>query len=226
MVKVFARLVADLAFIGALLFAAAGTLAWPRAWTLLAVLLVVRVSTAVVVGRVNRELLVDRARAPLHHGQPASDRLLVLGVIATGFVGLPVVAALDVFRWHLFARPAPVISAAGLALFGAGWAFKGMALYANAFATSAVRLQSERQHTVADRGAYGVIRHPFYAGTVCVFLGMSLWLESYFAARLVVIPIALIALRIVHEERFLRRQLAGYANYAARVPWRVIPGIW
>jgi protein-S-isoprenylcysteine O-methyltransferase Ste14 len=226
MPRALARLVADAALVAALLFVSAGTVAWRRAWVLVAVLLVVRAVSAVAVYRVNPALVRERARLPIHGDQPWTDKLLLLAVLTTGFVGLPLIAGLDVFRWHLLPRPTPPIAALGLTLFTLGWGIKGLALRANAFATAVVRLQRERAHAVADTGVYRLVRHPFYAGTPLVLVGLGLWLESYAAALLAVVPTALVVVRLELEERFLRRELPGYSEYAARVPHRLLPGIW
>jgi protein-S-isoprenylcysteine O-methyltransferase Ste14 len=226
MQRVLIRLVADALLVAAALFIAAGTLAWPRAWILIAVLLTVRIASAVAVFRVNPALLRDRAKLPVHAQQPLADRLLVLSVLGTGFIGLPMIAGLDVFRWHAMSPPSPMISALGLVLFTLGWTIKGLALRTNAFATSVIRMQRERDHVLVDRGVYGMVRHPFYSGTVLVVVGTGLWLGSSLAALLSIVPIALVAIRLQVEERFLRRELPGYADYALRVRRRLIPGIW
>src|SRR5919204_6814277 len=101
MLRVLVRLVADAALVALLLFASAGTLSWWRAWVLLAVLLVVRAVSAVAVYRVNPALLRERAKLPIHGDQPWADKLLLLAVITTGFVGLPLIAGFDVFRWRV-----------------------------------------------------------------------------------------------------------------------------
>jgi len=162
----------------------------------------------------------------MHRNQPTTDKVLLLGVVLTGFVALPMFASLDVFRWHLLSQPAPPVAYLGLALFALGWGLKSLALRANAFATSVVRLQAERQHAVADTGVYGVVRHPFYVGTVLVLVGMALWLGSYAAAVFAVVPVVFVIVRLTMEERFLHRELAGYTQYAARVRRRLVPGIW
>src|SRR5919106_4988068 len=131
MLRVMARLVADAVLIAILLFSAAGTLTWWRAWLLLAVLLLVRTVGALAVYRVNPALLQERARLPIHGDQPRTDKLLLLAVLTTGFVGLPVIAGFDVFRWHLLPRPAPLLANLGLALFTLGWGIKALALRAN-----------------------------------------------------------------------------------------------
>lgn len=208
------------------MLASAGTFAWWRAWVLLAVLLSVRTLGAFVVARINPMLVRERAALPMHRHQPPMDRLLLLSVLATGFLGLPALAGADVFRWHLLPSPASVVSAFGLALFTSGWVLKQCALRANAFATTVVRLQAERGHAVADTGVYAIVRHPFYAADPLILIGLGLWLESYFAAACAVIPIALMVLRLQVEERFLRRELPGYQDYTLRVPHRLIPGVW
>jgi protein-S-isoprenylcysteine O-methyltransferase Ste14 len=101
-----------------------------------------------------------------------------------------------------------------------------LVLKTNAFAATVIRHQEERQHAVVDTGVYSIVRHPMYAGLVPVMVGMCLWLESYAAAFLVSIPVGILVLRIRLEERFLRRELKGYDEYAARVRRRLIPGLW
>ena len=224
--RVLVRVVADAVVIAAVLFVAAGTLAWPRAWALLAVLLVVRTASAIAVLRVNPDLLRERASVLVHRGQPRADRVILLAFMATAFVGVPAVAALDALHRHVLPAPPPWLAGTGLVLFALGWTLIGVALRTNAFAVTVVRLQDERRHVVVDTGVYGVVRHPMYAGSPLVNVGLALWLGSYAAALFAIVPLALLVVRIALEERFLRRELPGYDEYAARVPYRLLPGVW
>ncbi len=226
MLRVMVRLVADAGLVAILLFVPAGTVAWRRAWVLLTVLVLVRAAGAIAVYRVNPGLLRERASLPIHKEQVWADRVLLVGVLATGFLGLPMIASLDAFWWHTVPRPAPPVADLGLLLFALGWTVKSLALRANAYAVAVVRLQSERAHAVANSGPYGVVRHPFYAADPLILVGLSLWLESYAAALGAVVPITLMVMRLRMEERFLRRELPGYTAYAERVRFRLIPGIW
>jgi len=226
MLKVFVRLVADAALVAFLLFASAGTIAWQRAWLLVVVLLVVRIVSAVVVYRVNPALLRERARLPIHGDQPWSDKMLLLLVITTGFLGLPVVAGCDVFRWHVLPPPGTLVSALGLVLFVLGWVIKGMALRANAFATSVVRLQHERKHAVADTGVYAIVRHPMYATAFLYLVGTPLALGSYWGLVPIAAMTPLLIWRLADEERFLARDLPGYTEYRKRVRHRLVPHVW
>ena len=224
MSKVIARLIVDATIVAVILFASAGTLAWWRGWALVVALLTTRTIGAVIGYRVNPVLLRERAGMPLHADQSWPDRLLVVGVLVTGHLGLLAIAALDRFHWHLLPRPIPSLTAAGLGLFVIGWAIKGAALRANAFATVAVR--SQGGHAVATAGPYRVVRHPFYAADPLIFLGLSLWLESYTAAVASLVPIGLLVVRLLLEERFLRETLPGYHEYAKQVRYRLVPRLW
>src|SRR5919202_3838885 len=152
MLRVLLLVVADTVVVATVLFVAAGTLAWRLAWLLLAVLLVVRVASAFAVFRVNPALLRERATVLVHRDQPLADRLILLAFMATSFLGLPAVAALDVFRWHVLPGPPLPLAITGLVLFALGWVIIALALRANAFAATVVRLQRGRRHTVADSG--------------------------------------------------------------------------
>jgi protein-S-isoprenylcysteine O-methyltransferase Ste14 len=210
---------------GVLLFLPAGTLDWWRAWVFLGVVLVLAVMSTVSLYRANRELLEERFKPPIQKGQPLADKIVVMLVIAE-FVGLIAFIPLDVFRLHLMARPGALVSSFGLALFVAGWWIMTLAMRENAFAAPVVRYQEERHQTVIDSGVYGVVRHPMYAGAIPLLIGMSLWLESYAAAILVIIAIVTLVVRIRIEEQFLRRRLAGYDAYTERVRYRLIPYLW
>jgi protein-S-isoprenylcysteine O-methyltransferase Ste14 len=226
MLNVLLRVIADAVVIAIVLFAAAGTFDWPRAWVLLAVLLVVRILSAIAIFRVNPTLLRERATVLIHRGQPVADRVLLLAFLATAFIGVPALATLDVFRWHLLPSPPSFLAMVGLVLFALGWIIKALALRENAFAVTVIRMQAERQHSVVDTGVYNVVRHPMYAGSPFVLLGQSLWLGSYTAALYACLPLALLMVRIGLEERFLRRELPGYPAYVQRVRYRLLPGIW
>jgi len=133
---------------------------------------------------------------------------------------------LDVFRFHLLAKPETAVSSVGLVLVVIGWWIMTLALRENAFAAPVVKYQEERHQTVIDSGVYRVVRHPMYAGAVLLLVGMPLWLESYAAAMLATLPIGTLAVRILVEEQFLRGELAGYDAYTEKVRYRLIPFVW
>ena len=223
--KLISGLVLNVVFYGFLLFLPAGTLHWWRAWVLLAATLVV---TAVAVFSIffnHTGLLSERSRGLIQKGQPLWDRVLVILLVAS-YIGQIVFIPLDVFRFHLMPKPGALVSFFGLALFIGGWWIFTLAMKANPFAVSVVRLQEERHQRVIDIGVYAVVRHPMYAGFAPMAVGPTLWLGSYAAALLAIVPIAVLAVRCVLEERFLKRELKGYEAYMQKVRYRLIPFVW
>ena len=96
----------------------------------------------------------------------------------------------------------------------------------NSFAAPVVRVQTERAQKLIDTGPYALVRHPMYAGALLYLVGTPLLLGSWLG--LAAVPLILLGLapRAVLEERMLKRDLPGYADYMARVRYRLIPGIW
>jgi protein-S-isoprenylcysteine O-methyltransferase Ste14 len=223
--KLIVGLVINMAIFGGLLFLPAGTWDWWRAWVFLSVLFVAYVATMVVVFPGREDLLDERFKPLIQRGQPLADKILVLLLVAM-FCGLTAFIPLDVFRFHLMAKPGPVVSSLGLVLFAAGWWIISLSFRENAFAAPVVKHQKERHHTVIDTGVYGLVRHPMYAGSILFMVGMPLWLESYATALLAVAPIGTLALRIMIEEQFLRRELREYDAYMKRIRYRLIPFLW
>ena len=94
----------------------------------------------------------------------------------------------------------------------------------NTFASSLIEVS--RVQNVVDSGPYGVVRHPMYAARLLLFLGMPLALGSFWALIFILPFTAAVAVRILHEERFLEAHLSGYSAYRERVAWRLIPKVW
>jgi protein-S-isoprenylcysteine O-methyltransferase Ste14 len=191
----------------------------------LGVVFIGTVGAVVSLSRDHESLLKERLKPPIQKGQPLADKIVLVLFLAT-FFGLIVSIPLDVFRFHLMGKPGTLVSSLGLALLIAGWWIAYLGLRENAFAALAVKHQEERRQTVIDTGVYSIVRHPMYAGGALLMVGIPLWLESYPAALLASVPIATVALRILFEERFLRRELKGYDAYTQRVRYRLIPFLW
>lgn len=210
---------------GALLFLVAGTFDWWRAWVLVGVIVVMTVMTMLLVFRTRPDLLRERMRGMVQKGQPIVDRVIVLTFLVT-YVGSIAFIAVDVFHLHLLPKPSLWVSSLGMVLVVLGWLIISLVFRENAFAAPVVKHQAERQHHVVDTGVYSVVRHPMYAGIFIYNVGMALWLESYAGAIATVVPMSLLAVRIVFEERFLRERLEGYRAYMERVRYRLVPFVW
>lgn len=225
----FLRLIVGIGFNVALfaipLFLPAGTLHWWRGWVIVALVLIGTVGAIVGLVSGHRELLEERLKPPVQKDQPLADKILLLSLLTT-FLGLLVFTSLDANRLHLMLRPGTFASSLGLVLCVAGWCCAYLGLRENAFAVSVVRHQQERNQVVVDTGPYSIVRHPLYAGGLLLIVGIPLWLESYAGSLAAVAVITTLVLRIVFEERFLRRELSGYEAYAERVRYRLVPFLW
>lgn len=201
-----------------LIFALAGT--WRDPW-LWAYACVWSASTLFAMLSLGEDLARERFRPPTS----GADAVALSFVRATA-LGHLVVGALDSGRWHLTAPVPPalrVIALAGVAtMFGL---FFG-AMRQNRFFSTVVRIQSDRGHRVVDSGLYSVMRHPGYAGLVVGAPFSGLALGSWLAAGIGLVMSALILRRVMFEDAFLQKNLDGYAAYARRVRYRLIPGLW
>lgn len=215
----------QLALFASLLLIPAGTWNWPRAIQFIVAYAIVLFVAVVWLGAVAPASLEARLEPAINRKQPLADRIAT-GFIAVAIAGWFVLIPLDVFRLHLLPSPSVVVSVLGALIGAVGFGIILTALYQNAFATPSVRHQSERGHTLVDRGLYGRVRHPFYTGFLVFLVGLALWLESY--AAVIALPVVLVSLlvRIGVEERTLRETLAGYREYMERVRYRLIPGVW
>jgi protein-S-isoprenylcysteine O-methyltransferase Ste14 len=196
-----------------------------RAWALVAVYVAVHVIGTLRIVRFNPDLLIERARRRPQPGQPTADKVLTWSFTVSYTVMITVSSA-DGSRWHLWPEPSGAFLWAGLALFAAGWWLVLRALETNPFAVRVVRHQPERRHRVIDHGVYRMVRHPMYAGLVAVLVGAPLWLGSTPGLLLATLPIGILMLRILVEERVLRRHVAEYEEYTQRVRSRLFPGVW
>ena len=223
--KVIAGVAFNVALYAVLLFVPAGTMHWWRAWVFLAVTVAVMAVAIFSIFPDNADLFSQRAKGIIQKGQPVWDRVLVI-LLVVSYVGQIVFIPLDVFQFHLAPKPGVLVSFLGLALYVVGWWTITLAMKVNPFAVPVVRLQEERQQRVIDKGVYAVVRHPMYSAFVPMAVGPALWLGSYVAALLAIVPIAVLAVRSVFEERFLKQELKGYEIYTEKVRYRLIPFVW
>jgi protein-S-isoprenylcysteine O-methyltransferase Ste14 len=205
--------------LGGLLFLGAGTTDWAAAWVWVALFTVISIAAALLLPDA---ILRERMRGPVRAGQTPAD-LVFVAVFGVVLLGWFVLIGVDAVRFGWSSVPA-WLQVVGLVLFLAGNGVGGWALHANEFASASVRVDDE--HVVASDGPYRVVRHPMYVGVLLFVPGTALLLGSYVGAAAVVAIAAAVGVRVVIEERTLRGGLAGYADYASRVRWRLVPGVW
>lgn len=114
----------------------------------------------------------------------------------------------------------------GFAIFTPGWALAIWSMVVNPFFEKAVRIQTDHGHQVIDTGPYAYMRHPGYVGFSGWILSTPLLLAATWAFVPALIAVGLLVARTALEDRTLQEELPGYAEYATRVRFRLIPGVW
>ncbi|MCC7043469.1 MAG: isoprenylcysteine carboxylmethyltransferase family protein [Acidobacteria bacterium] len=201
-----------------ILFLAAGRLdVWPF-WAYVAVIYGIGATTYTLLARWSPGLVAERLKPPSDRDR-ATRRLVALPLLAH-----LVLAGIDA-RYGWSAVP-DGLTTAGLALVAAGFLLVGWTLLTNPFASSAVRVQDEREHRVISTGPYALVRHPMYLAVLLVCLGAGPALASWYAGLALVPVIPVFVRRTLVEDAMLQHELPGYQQYASRVRWRVVPGVF
>jgi protein-S-isoprenylcysteine O-methyltransferase Ste14 len=208
---------------GTLLFVPAGTLHWPAAWVFLATMAILGLSGGLWLARTDPALLAERMRPMMQADQPAADKKFML---AFGAVALIWFIAIGLDRRMHASKIPEALQALGLIILVLSSGFIMWVMRANSFAAPVIKLQTERGHRVISTGPYAWVRHPMYSGTVLFFVGTPLLLGSWWGVAMAPVFAALFAIRVRIEERALIAGLPDYADYAARVRYRLVPGLW
>ncbi|MGB7862484.1 MAG: isoprenylcysteine carboxylmethyltransferase family protein [Candidatus Sulfotelmatobacter sp.] len=106
----------------------------------------------------------------------------------------------------------------------AGWAMIFWVLKTNSFAAATIRVEPGQK--VISSGPYRIVRHPMYLGASVMFLFAPLALGSYFALPVFALLIPIIVFRLRNEEKVLRQELPGYAEYCLNTRFRLVPFLW
>jgi protein-S-isoprenylcysteine O-methyltransferase Ste14 len=94
----------------------------------------------------------------------------------------------------------------------------------NSFGGSTVEVFEDQK--VISTGPYALVRHPMYAGVLVMVIGVPLALGSWLGLAVLAITLPIFILRILDEERLLKKDLPGYANYTQKVRYRLLPYLW
>jgi protein-S-isoprenylcysteine O-methyltransferase Ste14 len=205
--------------LGALLFASAGRLDWPAAWVFLVVSAIIGPACGLWLAKTDPALLAERMRPTFQADQPAADKKFMLTFVVVALIWL---VAIGLDR-RAQASDVPLeLQALGLAMYLLSTAFIMWVFRENSFAAPVVKVQAERHHRVVSSGPYAFVRHPMYSGIMLFFFGVPLLLGSWWGVAIA--PVFAIRARI--EERALVEGLPDYADYAKRVRYRLVPGLW
>jgi protein-S-isoprenylcysteine O-methyltransferase Ste14 len=205
-----------------ILFLAAGRLNWIWAWIFLGAGVIQVLITGLFLSRNNLETVAER-------GRPKETKdwdKTISGLYALfQYLAIPLVAGLDA-RLGWTGNINIAWSVTGLVIYATGGALGSWAMITNAYFSTAVRIQTDRGHTVCRTGPYRLVRHPGYVGFISQSFGAALLLGSVWTLIPAIIAAALMTIRTSLEDKMLRAELPGYSDYVKDVRYRLVPGIW
>lgn len=197
---------------------------WWQAWVYALIYVLGFVASRALAARRHPDLLAERARTMQHEDAKSWDRVLA-PLVGLGGGLIPLVAGLDA-RFGRSPGFSLAVEIVALAIILAGYILASYALIENRFFSGMVRIQRERNHHVVSGGPYRWMRHPGYAGALLMYLATPLFLESWWALLPAGFLSLVLVIRTHLEDRTLQEELTGYREYAARVRYRLLPGVW
>jgi protein-S-isoprenylcysteine O-methyltransferase Ste14 len=219
--KAFVGLVALFLVMAALLFAPPWTFDYWQAWVYLAVYFAASAALTFYLVRKDPALLERRMRGgPWAEKQPAQKIIMLFASAA--FIALSLVPALD--RRFGWSHMSPAISLAGDLVVALGWLGIFFVFRENSFTSATIELAPDQR--VVSSGPYALVRHPMYAAALVMLLGAPIALGSWWGVLGLLMIAPTLIWRIVDEEKFLARNLPGYASYKENVRYRLIPHVW
>lgn len=209
----------------AIIFIAAGRVDWWEAWLLIVIIALAMIASRVIMFRTHPELAMERARWTQDRNTKDWDKRLMPIAALYGPALMWLVAGLDK-RWNGSPSLAIELELAAFVVVILGYLISIWAFLENKFFSAVVRIQTERGHSVVSTGPYRWVRHPGYAGGLIGYLATPFALGTLWSFLPAVLTgIALIA-RTALEDQTLQNELTGYREYAARVRYRLLPGVW
>lgn len=210
-------------FLSALLFLSAGRADWPLAWVFIPIWLITKWLYIIMIWKRNPDLLVERTKG--HENRKRWDKVIQSIYIVFAFFTF-IVVGLDTGRYN-WGRDFPSgLVIAGYVVYLALNLLALWASLANPFHSDESRIQSDRGQYVVTEGPYRYLRHPTYLAVVLTWVVMPLLLESWWGLLPGFLAAFMMILRTAFEDCMLHQELAGYAEYAQKVRFRIFPGIW
>ena len=212
-------------FIPLALLVCGGDYHWWQAWMYSLLIIAAGIGGHIWAEQRHPGLLAERQNIENIQRAKAWDKVLApLMALSIGFP-LVIVAGLD-HRYGWSPEFSLWLIVLGFILISFGYAFAVWALAENRFFSSVVRIQTDRGHVVCDSGPYRLVRHPGYAGIILPMLGIVLALGSVWTLVPAAVALVIAVVRTALEDQTLQVELPGYRDYARRVRYRLIPGIY
>ncbi|MBA3867895.1 MAG: isoprenylcysteine carboxylmethyltransferase family protein [Anaerolineae bacterium] len=219
--KSFGGLIFLLVFLGAILFASAGSLSYWQAWLYIAVFGISTLFVTLYLVKYDQKLLESRVAAG-PTAEVEKTQKVIQSLASLFFMLTFIIAGLD-FRNHWSNVPS-VLSIIGDVFVALGYYIVFRVFRENTYTSAVIEVKEDQK--VISTGPYGIVRHPMYMGAGLLLIFTPLALASWVALPFPLLLIVVIAFRAVEEEKFLATNLTGYDAYRQKVHYRIIPYVW
>jgi Isoprenylcysteine carboxyl methyltransferase (ICMT) family len=156
------------------------------------------------------------------------------------FICLACYPPFNEFTMHFFAWESsdfPYFESNGMHFFANATLLLALAIFSWASVTLGFKASNLTNRGIVTHGPYKFVRHPAYAAknlawwlgalpTLLMYLNASAWGAFAYSLMSVFGWTAIYGLRAITEERHLRMLDNAYEQYADRVRWRFLPGVW
>ena len=205
----------------ALIFIPAGTVRYWQGWLSLAVFIVCSGAYTTYLAKHDPALLKRRTEAGISYEKEFTQKV-VMALLFAACIVLVILPPLDVrFGWSSMPWQVSLI---GNAFVASSFYIFYLVSKVNTYAAANVRVEEGQK--VISSGVYGFVRHPMYVAALVLFLGTPLALGSWWTLLLFPVFVAILAARILNEEKLLVRDLPGYVEYTRKVRYRLVPRVW
>ncbi len=216
--KLALRLLLAVASFAALLFIPAGSLKFWQGWTYLAIWIVPTVPAFVYFYKHDPQLVERR----LQRKETVREQKIIMKFFYLSGLIFFLLPGLD--HRYGWSRSPLWLTILAQAFVFAGYTMMLWVMKVNRFAASTIQVEPGQR--VISSGPYRVVRHPMYSGASMMLLFTPLALGSYLTIPAMVLFIPVIVLRLLNEEKVLRQELPGYAEYCLRTRFRLVPFLW
>lgn len=169
----------------------------------------------------DRELIERRLKGG-PGGEKEKSQKIIQTITAVIFISLTLFPGFD--HRFLWSQVPPYISVAADVLVALGFYIIFLVFKENSF-TSAI-IETDKNQKVISTGPYKIIRHPMYGGAFILFLAAPVAMGSSWGVLFSLLLTIMMAVRLLDEEKFLKKNLKGYEEYCRKTPFHLIPFIW
>lgn len=217
------QIVGGMLIVGMMMFLPAGTLRFWEGWAYLGVWFIPGLVFSLYFYKRDPALVKRR----LQGKEKVKEQKLVMRVVYVVFSLAYLIPGLD-FRFGWTRRrtgPVPLwLQITSLAIVLSSYLMSIWVMDVNRYAARTI--QVEAAQTVVSAGPYRWVRHPMYFSVLLMMLFTPLALGSYVALPVFALVLPALMFRLLNEEKVLRRELAGYAEYCKGTRYRLVPYIW